>query len=535
MCADTNQQLDIERDEASCTQIKVGQDPEAGQESNAAVLRSASDEIGQRAGDNQQDSVTQTLEDVDNETLLKFSRSLFKHSPSAIIIYEVHGDGAAAADYEIVEANEVCLRTEGWDRSIIGKRLGDLRPAADEFGIIQAFQHVHLTGEVTMFPAKIYREAGQETWFENRIFRLPTGEVVSIYSDITETKQRELHIEYLSRHDSLTGLLNRSAFEEMLNGIEQEGEFPYTVIIGDLDGLKLINDAFGHGVGDEVLKQATDILRKACREDDALCRWGGDEFIVLLRNADENVGHAICNRIRKACKKTAIAHTEGTSISLSLGSATRVSPDEDWREALRNAESAMYKSKLLDTKSYRNVILTSIKNTLFEKSFETEEHGERMAKYCRVMGERIGLGDSVLDELEVLGMLHDIGKIAIDDQILKKPSALTFEEFEKMKRHPEAGYRIASTIPELAGVADYILAHHERWDGTGYPAGLAGEAIPLAARIMSVADAYDAMTSNRPYRKALTEQEAREELRVNAGSQFDPAIVRLFLDYLQEA
>lgn len=132
-------------------------------------------------------------------------------------------------------------------------------------------------------------------------------------------------------------------------------------------------------------------------------------------------------------------------------------------------------------------------------------------------------------------MLHDIGKIAIDDQILKKPSALTFEEFEKMKRHPEAGYRIASTIPELAGVADYILAHHERWDGTGYPAGLAGEAIPLAARIMSVADAYDAMTSNRPYRKALTEQEAREELRVNAGSQFDPAIVRLFLDYLQEA
>ena len=193
----------------------------------------------------------------------------------------------------------------------------------------------------------------------------------------------------------------------------------------------------------------------------------------------------------------------------------------------------MYKTKLLGAKSYRNVVLSSIKKTLFEKSDETEEHGKRMGRYCREIGETLGLSSLQLDELEVFSMLHDIGKIGIDEHILQKPGKLTPEEWTIMRTHPEIGYRIAHTVPELANIADYILAHHERWDGKGYPKGLVGKEIPLLSRILSVVDAYDAMTQDRSYRKALAVSEAKEELRRHAGTQFDPQIVDVFLTYLE--
>ena len=161
-----------------------------------------------------------------DEGASRFSRSLFEHSPSAIIIYEVKNSGATGADYVIADANDVCLKTEGWDRSVIGKRLSDLRPGVDEYGIVKAFQTAYLTGETVLFPAKIFRGQDRDVWFENRIFRLPTGEVVSIYSDITESKLRELRIEHMSRHDALTNLLNRAAFEEKMEEIEFKQRIP---------------------------------------------------------------------------------------------------------------------------------------------------------------------------------------------------------------------------------------------------------------------------------------------------------------------
>lgn len=462
------------------------------------------------------------------------SMNIFVNSPSAIIVYEVLNEGAKGEDYIIVEANETCLKTEGWDRSVIGKPLKELRPNIDDFGIVDAFYEAYQTGEVVLFPAKRYIEEDRETWFENRIFRLPTREVVSIYSDVTKAKQRELHIEYMSRHDVLTGLLNRSTFEEILNEVTQEDGAVFSILIGDLDGLKMINDAFGYETGDQALVHAANILKESCREDDIICRWGGDEFVVLMPGISEDDGWDIYWQIKEKGENTYIADMEGANLSFSLGYAHRAHDREKWWDTLKRAENNMYKSKMLGDKSYRNVILSSIKNALHERSFETEEHGERLANYCLVIGEQMGMSGDQLDELEMLGMLHDIGKIAIDDRILNKPDSLTDEEYEEMKKHPEIGFRIACTIPEMAGVAEYILTHHERWDGTGYPEGIAGEEIPLPARIIAVADAYDAMVSDRPYRKALTKDEAIEVLRANAGTQFDPAVVEVFIEYLNE-
>lgn len=182
----------------------------------------------------------------------------------------------------------------------------------------------------------------------------------------------------------------------------------------------------------------------------------------------------------------------------------------------------------------RNIMTNILLTTLSEKSRETEEHAERLKDYCYAVGKKLKLSDTELDELNLLAILHDIGKVEINESILQKPGFLTPKEWEEMKKHPEIGFRIAQNTPELAGVAKYILLHHERWDGRGYPQGLKGEEIPLLCRILAVTDAYDAMTQDRVYRKALSRDEAIDEIKTKRGIQFDPVVVDVFLEILTE-
>jgi HD-GYP domain-containing protein (c-di-GMP phosphodiesterase class II) len=198
-------------------------------------------------------------------------------------------------------------------------------------------------------------------------------------------------------------------------------------------------------------------------------------------------------------------------------------------QIVKEAEERMYRQKLNEGKSYRNSIINTLLAALFAKSMETEEHAERLREHCLAIGNRIKLSSKEMDELALLAVLHDIGKVGIREDILKKTGPLTETEWEEMKKHPEIGFRIAQTTPELGTIADYILCHHERWDGKGYPQELEGNEIPLLCRILAVVDAYDAMTSDRPYRKALKKAEAVAELKNNAGTQFDPDIVEIFL------
>jgi HD-GYP domain-containing protein (c-di-GMP phosphodiesterase class II) len=171
---------------------------------------------------------------------------------------------------------------------------------------------------------------------------------------------------------------------------------------------------------------------------------------------------------------------------------------------------------------------------MYAKSQETEEHAERIKNLAQMVGKEIGLPQEKLDELALLATLHDIGKVGIDEKILNKPGKLSKEEWKEMKKHPEIGYRIAMASPELMTVAEYILAHHERWDGKGYPRGLKGEEIPLLARIIAITDAYDAMMSDRPYRKAISKEEALAEIKANAGTQFDPKFAEFFVKLMSE-
>lgn len=340
---------------------------------------------------------------------------------------------------------------------------------------------------------------------------------------------REIH--YISFHDSLTGLYNRSFFEEELIRLNVKRQLPISVIMADVDGLKVVNDAFGHFEGDRLLKIFADTLKNTLRSEDIIARWGGDEFVILLPQTESESANMLVERVKSALSKIEDFHLP---ISASFGVSTKIKLETDFKEILVQAEERMYKEKLFNGAAVRNITIKLLERSLFDKRFESRERTEKIKALAKEFGKHIGLSASQLDNLLLLGALHDIGEIAIPEEILTKVGSLTAEEWKKIKSHPEAGYRIALSSPELAPIAEDILSHHEWWDGSSYPRGLKGKSIPILARIISIITAFDAMTNGRPYKKPLAPQEALRELKICSGKQFDPELVETFIEFVAD-
>ncbi|MDR3589526.1 MAG: PAS domain S-box protein [Negativicutes bacterium] len=349
---------------------------------------------------------------------------------------------------------------------------------------------------------------------------------LALMRDVTDRKQMEARIEFLSLHDSLTGVYNRTFFEEELLRLQTRNEQAVGMFVCDVDGLKLINDTLGHRQGDELLKNVARLLAAHVKEPDFVARIGGDEFAVLLFAPTHEEMQQLETRYRNTVEEYNL-RTPHLPLSLSLGWSVAAAANID--QTFKQADNNMYRQKMHQSQSVRSAIVGTMMKALEARDHITEGHADRLENLMERMGRRLRLPQADLADLRLFAKFHDIGKVGIPDSILNKPGKLTAEEYAVMQRHCEIGFRIARASPDLAPIADWVLKHQEHWNGNGYPLGLSGAEIPIQCRMLGIIDAYDAMTSDRPYRQAMRHEDAIEEIRRYAGIQFDPRLAEEFI------
>ncbi len=358
-------------------------------------------------------------------------------------------------------------------------------------------------------------------------------------------QDREAKLRDIASRDDLTQLQNRRFFYQRLQEELQRAERSrkqLSIIMIDVDDLKLINDEFGHQVGDIILRQFGRTLNRTSAADHVTARLGGDEFAVIMPNADRREAEQLAWSIWDQLGEAPLWENGHASIYLgvSIGIGGYPWGGTDLEEIIHWADARLYANKL-ERKGFNqgrtgagdarlsSAVVEVLSTALDIRDNMTHRHARRVARMAAVMAKEMGLDPEKVLEIEYAAALHDIGKIGVADSILRKAAPLDDEEWRDMRRHSELGYEILKGIDFLRVAAEIVWAHHERYDGKGYPRGLAGEEIPLGARVFGVVDAYDAMTSRRPYRQAMSREQACIEIASNAGTQFDPQVVDAFL------
>jgi diguanylate cyclase (GGDEF)-like protein/putative nucleotidyltransferase with HDIG domain len=359
-----------------------------------------------------------------------------------------------------------------------------------------------------------------------------------------------------ARTDPLTDLLNRRGFEERFDlelARARRGGRPLSILLGDVDHFKKVNDRLGHEAGDNALRRLSAVVEASRREIDTAARIGGEEFALVLPETDEHGANRFAGRLRAAVR--AAFAEQPVPLTISFGIATFPSHGKTRESLLRAGDQALYAAKGLgrdrstvhsaevsliveglesressDGEIHLTTALT-LAEALDVRISGTARHSQTVGRYAEMMARALGLPPAHVERVRLAGVLHDVGKIAVSDRILLKPGPWTAEERLQIRKHPEVGARLLGSA-SLNDIRAWVIAHHERPDGSGYPYGLTGDVIPLEAKIVAVADAYEAMTADRVYRHALRTQAAREELRQCAGTQFDEQVVEIFLDVL---
>ena len=458
-------------------------------------------------------------------------------------------DSAAEAIYGIdvygncTFCNISCIKILGYSNKseLLGKNMhrqihhtrrdGNPLPV-EECKIFKAFwqgQGTHVDDEV------FWRADG--TFFDVEYYSYPqvkNGEIIGAvvtFMNISERKQKEAEIQYLSCHDTLTGLHNRRCFEENRKKIDIPDNLPLSVIFADINGLKMTNDIFGHSAGDELIKKSSEILQQVCRQNDVVARVGGDEFIILLPKTTGENASKILASIKSGFTD---ARVEAIKCSISLGLDTKRSPDQLLDEIMANAENAMYKDKTMNRKFVNKDIIDTIIETMHTKNPGEKQHSVTVGELCSSVGTALHLPETEISKLKRAGYLHDIGKIVMDETILTK-SILSDEEFEEMQQHTAVGYRILSLFDDTLDLAEYVYGHHERWDGAGYPRGLKGEQIPLLSRIIAVTETYDRVLNRGELPLHDRKLAALNVIKKGAGTQFDPQIAELFVQMIEKS
>lgn len=453
------------------------------------------------------------------------------------------GDGVLVVDLDgkVTMLNKVAEKLTGWThQDAAGRHYQEvfvLSHADEQKKINDPIEEALITGEIQELDkqAVLTSKNGTKFYIEDssapiRDDKNATIGVVLVFRDVTEKMEQRKRIEYLSLHDTLTGLYNRFYFEEELRRLDTKRNLPISIIVGDMNGLKLTNDIFGHDAGDQLLQKIAEVLKRVCRADDIVARVGGDEFNILLPKTKEEDAERIIQRIKDEFAKERVRAIKG---SISMGADTKTSIEQDISKIVQNAENKMYSEKAIDRANIKATTIHTIIETFHGHSSEEKEHSIRVSKICESIGRAMNLSEMEIRRLKDAGLYHDIGKIVLDENILNKQEPLTEEELNQIKQHPVFGYRILNLFDETIDLAEPILAHQEFWDGSGYPKGLKGDEIPLVARILSIAESYDAMI-NRNNNKAMSHDKAIEEMKSQAGKKFDPEIIDVFINLVAE-
>jgi diguanylate cyclase (GGDEF)-like protein/PAS domain S-box-containing protein len=472
------------------------------------------------------------------ESLLLLEKERFRITLLSI------GDGVVTTDNAgyITLLNDVAKDLTGWaGESAVGK------PFSEVFNIIDED-----TREKCVVPIKEAIETGRIVGLANHTVLIAKNDmeipitdsispitdtegcingVVMVFQNVTNERAKQKEIEFMSYHDLLTGLYNRRFYEEELRRLDTNRNLPLTLVMGDVNGLKLINDSFGHAMGDELLKKIAEVIKRGCRADDIIARLGGDEFIILLPKTSTLEAEHIVERISDLSIKEKVC---GIDISISFGYRTKTKEEEKIADIFKNAEDHMYSNKRFVCSAVRRKTIDLVMNSLYLKSGREQLHSIRVSKICEDIATVMGMGKNDVFQTRLAGLMHDIGKIEIDEKVLNKSEKLNGKEWEMMRRHPETGYQILNSVNDFAVIAEDVLEHQERWDGKGYPRGLKGEESSLHARIISIADAFDVMTSSETYGQAICEEDAIKEIKKCSGTQFDPTIAQIFIEKVLE-
>lgn len=415
---------------------------------------------------------------------------------------------------------------------LAGNSIAEAFPPRLAEKIMTGLQQVLTTGETYWFEHETSVNK-RPIFLEVRQSKSANNEVLAVIRDLTEKRELEESLKFANVRDPLTGLLNRDGWEQQLSTRIFSPDQTVAIIICDVDGLQLVNETLGQEWGNQILKSLAIVLRSSLSLDSLIARTGNDEFAALLFvHADADL-QPLCQTIRDETDKIRLMD-DSLRFSIALGYAAETPATVPLAEIRKLAAAQMRRDKLRQSQFSRERFFQSLQAALATRDFVTHQHANRLWALCQLLVKEAGLPRRRLRELKLLTQYHDIGKVGIPDHLLFKKGRLTAGEMDTMKLHVEIGHRIAQSIPELTPIADLLLKHHEWWNGQGYPLGLRETEIPLECRIFSIADAYDAMTNDRPDRTAFSAKEAAAELRKCAGSQFDPHLVAAFLRLLGE-